>query len=143
MEIITINWTGPYKMDNICYYERTYQGGIYAISRIWGSNESLLYLGRTERNFATRINEHQKQWLSEVSGQIKLRFGILQYSEGKKASSSKLNDAEAMLINWHKPTYNIMCKNYYYGRDKLVLINMGRKGQLADRISTDDFVWYK
>lgn len=141
MEIIIIHWSGPYKFDNIRYYERTYQGGIYAISRFWGSNESLLYIGRTERDFGTRIYEHQKNWLYEVSGQIKLRFGLLQYSEGKRSSSSKLNDVEAMLINWHKPIHNKMNKNFYNGR-KLELINIGRKGKLAAKLSIDDFVWY-
>lgn len=139
MENIIINWHGPYNIETMLMHNVTSNAGIYSISRVWGNNETLLYLGQTVRNFATRLNEHQRNWLNDVRGQIKVRFGMLEFEGGKIFSSHKLNDVEALLINWHKPQYNIMCMNYYYGRDNLTVINKGRRGSLDIRVSTEDF----
>ena len=63
MEEITITWHGPYKLQNIEWYDIVNEIGIYAIYRVFGNNETLLYIGKTERSFLNRINEHTKEWL--------------------------------------------------------------------------------
>lgn len=139
MEEVIINWNGPYKFERMSQYEVSYSNGIYAISRVWGNNETLIYLGQTIRSFATRLNEHQEEWLSGVRGQVKVRLGIVEFGQGRKFSQIKLNDIEALLINWHQPPYNAKSMNYYHGRDELTIINKGRKGMLAHKVCTMDF----
>lgn len=141
MENIIINWSGPYGIENLNKYDIAYNSGIYAISRVWGNNETLLYLGKTVRDFATRLDEHQVAWVNAIQGQIKVRVGVLEFEQGRIYSKKKLGDVEALLINWHKPQYNTMSKNYYYGRRKLTVINRGRKGALSTKVSTEYFEW--
>jgi hypothetical protein len=138
MEEVIIKWNGPYKFENFHQYEVAYSNGIYAITRVWSNNETLLYLGKTIREFTIRLTEHQKEWLNGVRGQIKVRCGVLEFEQGRNYSKSKLSDVEALLINWHKPLYNTMSMNYYYGRDDLAIINKGRRGLLVAKVSTDD-----
>ena len=138
MENVIINWNGPYKFENIGQYEIANNNGIYSISRVWGNNETLIYLGKTVRNFETRLNEHQINWLNGVRGQIKVRFGVLEFEQGRHFSSSKLSDVEALLINCHRPLFNSKSMNYYYGRGELVVNNKGRKGKLAAIACTVD-----
>ena len=139
MEEVVINWNGPYKFENMSQYEVAYGNGIYAISRVWGNNETLVYLGQTVRDFTTRLNEHQEEWLSGVRGQVKVRLGVLEFEQGRNFSKFKLNDIEALLINWHQPPYNTKSMKYYHGRDELAVINKGRKGMLANKVCTVDF----
>lgn len=139
MEKITINWSGPYRFGNIGEYGVEYSNGIYAITRVWGDSEKLLYLGETVRGFTARLNKHQKEWLDGVRRQIKVRFGVLEFEQGRKYSKSKRSNVEELLINWHKPLYNTKSTNNYYGRDNLIVINKGRRGLLKKKISTADF----
>lgn len=143
MKEVTIIWNGPYNLENINRHDITNANGIYAIYRVFGGNETLLYLGMTERGFGVRINEHCEDWLHGVRGQIKLRFGVPQL-EGTTSSRKMLQDIEALLIGYHKPKENTMSVNYYYGQEKLTVINKGRRGHLVERLNTEEhFVWYK
>lgn len=141
MEIININWYGPYKIDNIKNYDIAQDNGIYAIYRVWNNKEKLIYLGKTERSFIERINEHCKSWLGEKKGQIKIRFGVLSLEAGRKYSSYKLSDVEALLIITNTPHHNIKSIYNYYGREKLVIRNIGRRGAIKEEISTDELEW--
>lgn len=139
MEIITIKWHGPYKLDYLQNYELSYLNGVYAIYRVWGNCESLLYIGKTERGFEKRLSEHYKDWLFNVRGQIKIRLGLPCCEEGKHLSSNKLSHIESLLISWHEPPENTVSKTRYYGRENLTVINTGRRGALHQRICTDDY----
>ncbi|NCB75966.1 MAG: GIY-YIG nuclease family protein [Negativicutes bacterium] len=141
MEKIIVNWNGPYVFENINDCEAGCEKGLYLISRFWGGKETFLYLGQTKRAFTVRLNEHNKSWLGEFRGQIKVRVGILEFEEGRNYSKNKLSDVEALLINWHKFPLNVQSTKYYYGREKLGVINRGRKGILKDYVNTDDLQW--
>lgn len=141
METIIVNWNGPYAFENINTCEVGCENGLYLISRVWGGNETFIYLGKTIRAFTTRLNEHNKCWLGEVRGQIKVRFGVLEFEEGRNFSKNKLSDVEALLINWHNFSFNTQSAKYYYGREKLMVMNRGRKGILKDCVNTDDLQW--
>lgn len=142
MEKITLNWYGPYKIYNIDNHDVSYEKGIYAIYRIWGESEKLLYIGKTERDFRIRIKEHSKNWVNDVRGEIKLRFGVLEFEKGKYYSSKKLSDVEALLILWHIPNENTSSKKSYSGREKMQLINKGRKGMIDSFISTEQLEYW-
>lgn len=142
MEVVTINWNGPYLLHDLETYETSTSSGIYAISRVWGGNETLLYIGKTTRTFFQRMNEHNRDWFMNVRGEIRFRFGVTQFEDGKKYSKKKLGDIEALLICYHKPQENTMSMNYYWGREELVVLNKGQKGSFmrAKVSSIDDFV---
>ncbi|MCG1013216.1 GIY-YIG nuclease family protein [Tepidanaerobacter sp. GT38] len=115
--------------------------GIYAIYRVFGNNETLLYIGKTERSFLNRINEHTKEWLHLYRGQLYVRFGVLSFEPGKKFSSKKLNDVESLLITYCKPPENTSNYKYYSGRENIKIVNNGRFGMISKIISTDMLEW--
>ncbi len=142
MEEIIIRWSGPYSIKSVGKYDLAYYNGIYAIYRVWGGNVTLQYIGITERGFYQRINEHKRDWLNNVGGQIKVRFGVLEFQTGKSFSRQKLEDAEALLISYHMPKENTSHTRYYCGRAELTVVNVGRRGTIKRRISSiDDFEW--
>jgi len=141
MEEITITWHGPYKLQNIERYDIVNEIGIYAIYRVFGNNETLLYIGKTERSFLNRINEHTKEWLHLYRGQLYVRFGVLSFEPGKKFSSKKLNDVESLLITYCKPPENTSNYKYYSGRENIKIVNNGRFGMISKIISTDMLEW--
>lgn len=136
MTTVQIRWYGPYSLDSINMRDIAYHNGIYAIYRVFGDRESLLYIGKTGRTFNQRIIEHNREWLWKVRGAIQIRFGLLEFPLGGRYSLQKLNDTEALLIHWHSPPHNTSFKEWYRGRDKLEVINVGRKGSLDKRIQT-------
>lgn len=135
MESIIINWRGPYNILKILYADIELDKGIYLITRKWGESETLLYIGSTKRILIKRITEHQRDWLSEVKGFIKIRHGIVCLSEDQKFSVKRLKDVEALLIHHHGPLINTVNTVSYNGRD-LEVINTGRRGPLKPRVST-------
>lgn len=142
MENIIIDWHGPFNMENLSKHDIAYQYGLYTISRVWGNNESLIYIGKTERDVVTRIEEHNKEWLGDVWGQIKVRVGIPNFESNKKFSSKKLCDAESLLIVTHIPRNNYINTVNYNGRQGLIVINKGRRGALMAKVDADkDLKW--
>lgn len=59
---ITIQWSRPVAWEEMWKSPMIESGpGVYAISRIFGEHETLLYIGETKRkNFQTRMDEHEK-----------------------------------------------------------------------------------
>ena len=141
MEEITITWHGPYKLQNIDKYGIANKTGIYAIYRVFGNNETLQYIGKTERPFVYRINEHAKDWLHVYRGQLFIRFGVLSFEPGKKFSSKKLDDVESLLITYCKSPENTSNYKYYRGRENIKITNNGRVGLIPKIISTNMLEW--
>lgn len=141
MTTVHIKWYGAYGLDNFYTKEIALYSGIYAIYRVYGEKETLLYIGKTSRTFWQRISEHQKDWLWNVKGKIKIRLGLLEFPNSGRYSAKKLADVESLLILWHLPKENTTSTCYYRGRVNLEIINLGRRGQLAKRITTNELDW--
>lgn len=141
MEEITITWYRLYKIQNIDKYDIAYKTGIYAIYRVFGNNETLRYIGQTERSFVNRINEHAKEWLYRYRGRLYVRFGVLSFEPGKKFSSKKLDDVESLLIKCCRPRENTSNYKNYCGRENIKIVNNGRYGLIPKIISTDMLEW--
>ncbi|CDX00844.1 GIY-YIG catalytic domain [Desulfitobacterium hafniense] len=137
MQSITIKWCGPYNLERVHLSNQASENGIYIISRLWGTSETLLYIGRTKRQFQQRIKEHN-YWLTQYRGQIKVRFGRI---EGNTISEDLLADAESLLIILTETVENTSNLYSYSGRS-LTINNIGRRGTLAKTISSDDLVEY-
>lgn len=129
MQTVLIKWYGPYKLSRCAL--TTFSNGIYAISRVWGDTETLVYIGRTKRELFKRINEHG-YWLSNYRGSIIIRFGRLDAST--RVSPKLLADIEALLINAHDTIENTANRIKYSGRN-LTVINIGRRGLLIKTVT--------
>ncbi|QOR67139.1 GIY-YIG nuclease family protein [Cytobacillus suaedae] len=141
MTIVNVRWYGPYSLENFCNKETSLYNGIYAIYRVFGGKETLLYIGKTSRDFSSRISEHNKHWLWGVKGYIQIRVGILEFPNGGKFSLQKLSDVESLLILWHLPKENTASTVYYRGRFSLEVYNVGRRGLIDKKVSADDLIW--
>ena len=140
MQTITIKWYGSYNLERINQYDLAFDKGIYAISRIWSDTETLLYIGRTKREFQKRLSEHDT-WLKQYRGQIKVGLGLVVLSPNMIFSEKLLADAESLLIIWNETVENTSNVNTYSGR-ALTINNIGRRGLLAKRISSDNLIDY-
>ncbi len=127
MEVVTIKWFGPYGFHTLNHYDISLDKGIYAIYQIFRGKETLLYIGKTSRNFLTRIKEHN-YWLHELKDECRIRLGVIQSGTHQRYSQKKLDDIESLLITWHAPSENTTNSNYYYGRHRLTVLNIGRRG---------------
>ena len=141
MTTVNVRWYGPYSFDSLIYRDISLNRGIYAIYRVYGENETLLYIGKTSRNFLSRISEHNKHWLWSVKGRIQIRLGLLEFPNGGNFSAQKLSDVESLLILWHTPKENTTSTVYYRGRYNLEVYNLGRRGLLDKKISSDYLEW--
>lgn len=137
METFIVKWYGPYSLDRSNFCDVAYEKGIYMVTRKWGNaQESLQYIGRTTRSLEQRIKEHN-WWLSEMRGNLQIRYGIVEIQPGQRFSGKRLADIEALLIIWHKPKENTVNYDWYYGRE-LTVINKGRYGPLKREVTTLD-----
>lgn len=142
MQIVKLKWHGPYDLSLLEYRDSAYEFGIYAISHNVRGKERLLYIGSTIREFLTRINEHSK-WLINIRGPLKVRVATIDLQERQRFSQKRLADVEALLITSHAPSENTINYTYYYGRDKLTVVNIGRRGKISPRVCTVDLEWCK
>lgn len=108
MQTITIKWNGAFNLERFHLCALASGKGIYAISRIWGENETLIYIGRTKREFQKRLREHDT-WLKLYRGQIKVRLGHIELNN-MHFSEKLLADVESLLIIWNETVENIKCK---------------------------------
>lgn len=141
MTTVHIRWYGAYNLDNFYNRDIALNSGIYAIYRVYGEKKTLLYIGKTSRTFWQRISEHHKDWLWNVKEKIQIRLGLLEFPDGGRYSAKKLADVESLLILWHLPKENTTSMSYYWGRVDLEVINLGRRGLLAKRVSASELDW--
>ncbi|GAB6152579.1 GIY-YIG nuclease family protein [Desulfosporosinus burensis] len=139
MQTITIQWSGAFSLERFDLCVLASDKGIYAISRIWGNWETLLYIGRTKREFQKRLREHDA-WLKLYRGQIKVRIGRIK-SPSMTFSEKLLADAECLLIISNETVENTSNVSTYSGR-ALTINNTGRRGLLEKWISSDDLEDY-
>lgn len=140
IRLLRIDWAGPEAVDVVCGRAET--GDCYGVYQIYGEHpvfgrDSLLYIGRArERTFQRRLEEHQRDWLSQEEG-VTVRLGRLRQGDyGRGPGWQKLvEEAEALLIYWHAPPYNSANINRYTGRP-LCIQNAGRRGSLAIELTS-------
>jgi len=142
LETVILKWHGPYAISTATETGVAFDKGLYMVTRKWAQIEKLIYIGRTKRSLAQRIHEHN-WWLTELRGQVFVRYAIIELGTNKRFSEKRLADIEALLITYHSPPENTVNYNYYYGRLSLQVNNIGRRGPLCPVISTDDLEWVK
>lgn len=173
MNHINIYWDGPYTAEDILSgqhlkhlaneteevcNEQTqkqlrlrYDYGLYmAIGRhpVNGANQ-LLYIGKTESSFQSRIESHQKYWVADESDEVRYYLGRLAAKKDKpyigraddpfsKDWSKAINDAERLVIYYTSPSYNVqeLFKLEGFEAEDLSILNYGRRCMLPPILSS-------
>lgn len=127
--IIKINWSYPREYENALETELSYEGfGLYCISRKFGGNETILYIGKTESRFRDRLKNHKKSWLSNYRGEKIVRFGTI--TKPITVTKDIINDAESAIIYEIEPKHNTDKKKGYHFADLYKIENTKFRGKL-------------
>lgn len=126
---IIIKWSYPREFENAKETELSYEGyGVYCISRKFGGNETILYIGKTDRQFRDRLKNHKKAWMSKYRGEKIVRFGTI--TKPSTVTSEIINDAESALIFDIEPKHNRSKKKSYQYIEEYIILNKGYRGLL-------------
>ncbi|HZK02155.1 MAG TPA: hypothetical protein VFC96_04750 [Anaerovoracaceae bacterium] len=129
---VNIDWSYPRTYENIFYSPQIYDIGLHYLSRKYGNNETLLYIGKTSNSFYNRLNSH-KYWLNLYRGKLFVRLGII--ISPKTYDDSLITDVESALIYEMQPFENTDKTNGYYYLNECKIVNTGYRGLLPPVIS--------
>lgn len=80
-QTITLKWSYPQKKENFKFSHYDDMMGVYMITRKFGNKKSIIYIGKTRRFVAKRLNEHENRdfspWTEKI-GQKYVRFAMVQ-----------------------------------------------------------------
>ncbi|MEI2317010.1 sodium:proton symporter [Bacillus paramobilis] len=140
IETVHIKWYGLYSLNDFYNREEAFKKGIFAISRVYAKNETLIYIGKTKRSFIQKIRELNKDWAFDES-ELKITLGIIELPSGESYSEKKVKEIKSLLILRHTPVENNTSLLYHRGQLNLKIINKGRRGLIVKKISTGDLMW--
>lgn len=136
---IIIKWSYPREFENVKETELSYEGyGIYCISRKFGGNETILYIGKTYRQFRDRLKNHKKNWMSKYRGEKIVRFGTI--IKPITVTSEIINDAESAIIYDIEPKHNRSKIRSYQYFEEYIILNQDYRGLLPKVIDIRNHV---
>lgn len=146
MRKITLDWSYPMDINNIFNDERMGDIGIYYITRNFGGKISDLYIGKTTYSFGSRLESHAWRWLDHYRGSKQVRLGYLVSPKRISDEDRKIliNDAEMTLI-WlmgNNLIQNKQCKNFCNPTNRLLIKNIGYRGNLLSEMYFTDEQWF-
>ena len=129
-KLIRILWSDPLLIDDAISSPITLKCGLYYITRLWGSHETSLYIGKATRTIQERLIAHKHDWLYLYRGSLLVRVGQLTYP--RNIDAAVIDHAESALIFEHG---NILQENTdkwlsYSYTDLYQIENTGNIGQL-------------
>lgn len=127
---VTVEWTGPFKIDQVLEMTGKDDYGVYQIygHHIIFGEASLLYIGETNQTFGRRFSGHNHEWLQEEEG-VFIHVGRIVSDYDEYDRKQLIKDTEALTIYWHSPPYNSNNIDKYKGR-LLEVVNTGEYGKL-------------
>jgi hypothetical protein len=128
---IKIKWSKPYPFKKVFEYEVVDERGLYCISRIFGANESIIYIGMATNTFRERLVSHKNNWIDSYSGCKLVRLGRI---IGRRFENQIVRDAENALIFELKPQQNTMSINSYTYEQEYIIHNVGYRGLLPSKV---------
>ena len=120
IETVHIKWYGMYSINDF-YNRKKLLRRIFAISRVYAKNVTLLYIGQTKRSFIQKIRELNKEWAFDES-ELKITLGIIEFPSGELYSEKKVKEIKSLLILRHTPLENETSLLYYRGNLILKLL---------------------
>lgn len=140
---IEICWYGPLTIEEI---KRDFnnQDKDYGLYQVYGTHNisgpnSLLYIGQaTEQTFASRLSQHQNDWLESEYSKVQLYIGQLGGIENVDDNEwgQLIDKAERLLIYHCAPPYNSSGLNEYGDIHDTIVINLNKKNRLPLEVST-------
>ena len=134
--IIRIQWNDPIELNEAIKSRSSEIQGLYYLTRVFGDNETSLYLGIAtgENTIRNRLLSHKKEWLKLYRGKIYVRIGKVVYP--KSHDDSIIDHAEsAILYEQSDVFYENTCKTKSYSYTELYRIeNEGDIFELKSRI---------
>ena len=139
---ITIQWSYPIEINHILQKECMNDIGIYYISRKFGENQSILYIGKTTYTFGSRLKSHKEDWLDTYRGKKYVRLGRIISPKNILEEELKMliNDAERTLIFYlsnmeeYELKANIVSTKSTNFENILKIRNVGYRGQLPKEL---------
>ena len=142
MEIVHIEWKGPFNIDEAKNKNGEDDFGIYQIyldHSVYGKG-ALSYIGSTSDTFALRILSHES-WLKDSdNGEVLIYTGKLRkddwYTHYEK-DPKEIGKIEKLLIYSHQPAYNKEYKEIQNDQDiqELHILNWDKRGNLLPEVS--------
>jgi len=140
LDIIEIEWDGPYHIKDLKGYEGQNANGLY---QIYGTHEvhgpnTLLYIGETSRQgFDARLKQHEKEWLEVQATAVEIFIGrlISKTSVAPDEIKRLIKDSEQILIHFCNPIYNSRHVGEI-GVQDMILLNFGYRNRLPFEVST-------
>ena len=133
-KIIRILWLDPIDVEAAIESEASLNPGLFYITRIWGENETSLYIGKASRTIRERLIDHKKHWLPLYCGKLMVRIGQIIYPHSPDATL--IDHAESALIFEHSEilTDNTDKRNTYSYSELYQIQNTGNIGMLKEKI---------
>jgi len=133
------------EIENILYDERMADIGIYYITRRFGNHVSDLYIGKTVYSFGSRLESHYWYWLDKYRGKKYVRLGTIVKPKNISEDDLKqlIGDAEATLIYClgDQLLQNKMCTISCNPSQRLMITNIGRRGNIPEQVFITDEDW--
>ncbi len=140
MRTIKLYWSAPIEINELLSSDEANDVGIYYITRLFGTKETDIYIGKSTVSFKSRLEAHylKDKWLSEYRGQIYVRLGRIispnwyEWEKHKKL----IGEVESLLIYNMRDiisenTVNMKSVNI---SEDTVIINYGHSGELPKTI---------
>ena len=145
MRKITIEWSYPMEIESILYDKRMSDIGIYYITRRFGNHISDLYIGKTVYSYGSRLESHYWYWLDKYRGKKYVRLGTIVKPKNISEDDLKqlIGDAEATLIYClgDQLLQNKMCTISCNPSQRLMITNIGRRGNIPEQVFISDEDW--
>ena len=141
-KIIRIHWSEPMLLEDAIQSDLAQKQGLYYITRIFGKNETSLYLGKATKNntIKHRLISHRDNWLFKYRGKKYVRIGRIVYPKTSDIyENEKLIDHAERAILYDKAhsklfPENIQNRKRYTSTDLYRIENEGDIFQLNSSI---------
>lgn len=129
-KLIRILWSSPLRIDDAIASPITLNCGLYYITRVWGSRETSLYIGKATRTVRERLVSHKLDWLHLDRGGLFVRVGKFMYP--RNIDVTIIDHAESALIFDHRDILqeNTDKRLSYSYTDIYQIVNTGNIGAL-------------
>lgn len=128
---IHISWSKPLTFEEVFFHENIEDKGLYCISRIYDSSETIIYIGKATNTFKSRLKSHGRNWVDKYRGDKLVRLGTV---VKRPFTERVITHAENALIYEVQPQQNTMSTRGYTYKHEYVVVNSGSRGDLPAKV---------
>lgn len=126
--IVTVQWDKPKTIEESIDDCLSIKSGVYCISRVFGNNETLLYIGKSSGGSGCRgrLKRHYEEWTGLYRGNILVRLGTITKETLHNIPPDEIiEDVESALIFETSPPENKSKVLGYSRYNYLIIKNRG------------------